>query len=39
MAGMIACRLIGTTRGKSKAIWSGKPKEIGNKPNGLIRQE
>ena len=26
-------------RGKSKAIGLGKPKEIGNKPNGPIWQE
>ena len=34
MAGIIASKSIGTTRGKSKAIKSGKPKERGNKSNG-----
>ena len=33
MAGMTTNRLIGMTRGKSKANGLGKPKERGNKPN------
>ena len=39
MIGMTAKRPIGITRGKSKVNGLGKPKERGNKPNGLTWQK